>query len=81
MLWQTLAIGKILRGSLITNCLESDINILNDTIKVQHSPKQEGILLDQYFSLKDKNMSFWFDLKILVKIIVIIFLIILKTLI
>ena len=57
-------IGKILRGSLITNCLESDINILNDTIKVQHSPKQEGILLDQYFfSLKDKNMSFWFDLK------------------
>ena len=58
------SIGKILRGSLVTNCLETDLNFIDDEFKVTYSPKDDGLNLDQYFSIiKNKNVSVWFDLK------------------
>ena len=58
------SIGKILRGSLVTNCLETDLNFIDDEFKVTYSPKDDGLNLDQYFLIiKNKNVSVWFDLK------------------
>lgn len=57
-------IGKIQRGSLITNCLETDVNYTNGDFEIKYSNDGTGLKLNEYFSIiKNKNISVWFDLK------------------
>lgn len=62
------SIAKALRGKLVTDCLEFDIEIYEEEIFVFHAPaKNTGLTLEKYFEIFDSKadgpMALWLDSK------------------
>lgn len=59
------SISKIIRAISITNCFETDLNILNNNFEIFHSPDESSKLnLDDIFVLsKNYDGNIWIDIK------------------
>lgn len=63
-------LGKALRGRLVANCLETDMVVESDQLRIHHPPvPKTDILLQDIMSIADRNnLAVWIDSKNLTNI-------------